>query len=728
MGFLLAVTVLAVLGETLRAGDNTPPAGSPPPCKDCTSTPPNPDTLNKARCALETLRKAIEEWGTLTVSEPLVVVDVGQFSLEGDISDPKTQGFESTAQYIARARSSSVQGGATQVQESSVSNGLNVEVTPTFSVDFQGKKTAAPTPDPSTAGTFTPPTTGTPENLATPTTAGGLLRAPAAADGKTPSGFQLSDAVAVPMGESAKITELLGRQMSHPTRNPFTNPDVTVHFAIVQISCNPGWRTRENYIGDLSATCEYYRLNSCQAQPESDQVRPLVFSVLPLFDAQTLELASSERQVANLVTQLAAAYPTSAARLRAADLLKLAKQYQSDVATRTPHTITNSYSTGSSFGFRFAPSLVALKDPAQRHSGATNILQATSFPALVTIVINERHAHDNKYDSVLVHIAHHWLINDRPPVRNFWRRWALPLKRDSVEDDYDLTQVVQNAHDAVNQIVDLENPRIGPKTHAGVAMLYRQFKELRSKAVGSSRPVFCFPWSSPASKTDAPIISGVTPTQVIGTGPVTLFVRGFHFSGITEVWLGQRPGIVRIAGGNGLKGEQLIVNFAAASASAPVPDAGALPLIVVGPNGFDAKPEAVTIIKAVATQPTVKDGAKTTNNAAPPAPAATTNPAAAPAVTPAPSTDSEAAIPGDSGMSNTARPGGMERKTASRNVAITRTLPVATALFAVRNAREAVAVAADDDWDPGLPAPWKVPRALEIDPQRNVADADLPTP
>jgi hypothetical protein len=108
--------------------------------------------------------------------------------------------------------------------------------------------------------------------------------------------------------------------MADPEKGAFTNPGKTVHVAVVQVSCNPGWRTRENYIADITATCEYYRSQTQQVIPEIEGRRPVVFSVLPLVDAQSLETQNSQREIIDLVAQVSAAYPTAKFDLRGKDV------------------------------------------------------------------------------------------------------------------------------------------------------------------------------------------------------------------------------------------------------------------------------------------------------------------------------------------------------------------------------------------------------------------------
>ena len=81
-------------------------------------------------------------------------------------------------------------------------------------------------------------------------------------------------------------------------RNPDISGGYQVHFAIVQFSVNPGWRTQQNYVADCSATCSYIgsvppgdgKSTAAENSGTTDPMRivrregesPTVFSVLPL--------------------------------------------------------------------------------------------------------------------------------------------------------------------------------------------------------------------------------------------------------------------------------------------------------------------------------------------------------------------------------------------------------------------------------------------------------------
>jgi hypothetical protein len=544
--------------------------------------------LRKTTAEIERLRRRMEEWGMVTVSSPLVMKQVGEF----DLGDPAT--FPRTIDYINLALTSA-QGGASQSTSTDFSNQLSLTVTPNFSINpASGERQANSVsnsltpPDLSTASSPLAPVTAT-ANLNGGTSGGTapfapagslivppngtaqILKAPNAAPSplNSSSGFVLSGSQAALIGENAKITELLGRTMAHPQERLFTNPEFEIHFAIVEVSCNPGWRTQENYIADVSATCEYYQTNDAKpddpaiADPKDGGIplspprdedygkvvgyysdrKPVVFSVLPLLDAQTLELQNSNRQLIQLAADVAAAYPSAAANLKGRDLIQFVKQFQSDVQTVTPKTVANSYSSGSTFGFRLMPSLTALKDPARKGSPAANILQATSFPVLVTIVANRKDLAKLGANSVRVNISNRWLLNDRPPAKEIWRRIGLPMWREYTEDRVKFAKDVGHAKvdifDLKRVVRTMTN---GGKYDDAVATLDRDFIELQHKIIGSTRSIFCFP--PPTSKRrdenqnpgnvvkNAPVIRFVLPNTIIKKGNVTLFINGLNFFGL----------------------------------------------------------------------------------------------------------------------------------------------------------------------------------------------------
>ena len=116
-------------------------------------------------------------------------------------------------------------------------------------------------------------------------------------------------------------------------------------------------------------------------------------------DAQTIEMANSQREITQLAFQLAATLPAKGVKVNAKNLFQFVRQYAHDLKSVTPIPVVNSYSTGKTFGFRFSPSFQALRDPAQKKSRAANVLLPTTFPALITVIIHDAdlHAYLNWY-------------------------------------------------------------------------------------------------------------------------------------------------------------------------------------------------------------------------------------------------------------------------------------------------------------------------------------------
>ena len=333
------------------------------------------------------------------MSAPVVMRVEGQFNFGNDRAD-----FITPKEYIL-AEQGSIVGGTAELAETGFTSQTTARVTPQIpAATPTPAKSPPPAPvaraegelpkgdeekkDPEPAARE-PALPTAPINITNtlsadrPVAAGGLFRNTFGDSVKNPGRF------AVLQGMNNKITERILATMANPPWDKFTNPDYGVYFAIVQVSCNPGWRTRVSYAADLSATCEYYDQNNHRFRRESERhQQPLIFSVLPLIDAQTLELSNGERRLTALAAQINAAYPTVGLNILGQELISFVRRTQRDVLTRTPVTVSNPYSTGRTFGFRLAPSLTALRDPASRRSGAANVLQSTSFPVLVTVVAN----------------------------------------------------------------------------------------------------------------------------------------------------------------------------------------------------------------------------------------------------------------------------------------------------------------------------------------------------
>jgi hypothetical protein len=440
--------------------------------------------LKAALAGLETLRNQIEEWGIVTVSEP-VAISMSPVSDMGDVTK-----FKSASDYIEAARTG-IQGGASQSTGSyfgsSTQGAVIAKSTSTVSSSTQsGNELSVTVPSPS------------PTQLAAET--------------------GLSYRQAILVGINDKILENLLRTMANLKSNQDSR--YYIRFVIVEFSVNPGWRTQENYIADCSATVRYDDDTrqgdgkSLSMPPQTEG--PSVFSILPLLDAQTLELANTNQKIIEIVARLTAQYPSSVGQININQLLKFVKSYQQNASSRTPITVANSYSSGHTFGFRIAPSFTALGDPAARRSGTANKLIATSFPVLVTIV--HKKAGFGRGRFVRFDLSSRWLVYQRPPLSWWPGRIGLPLKRETEAMRVDWAQQYDKIYDKLNELryfASLSNTE-------ELETLERDLVELKAKALDHTETrVFV-----PAPTSEMPRLSNIYGSNLSTSTEIIIALQG----------------------------------------------------------------------------------------------------------------------------------------------------------------------------------------------------------
>src|ERR1700683_866630 len=173
----------------------------------------------------------IEEWGTLNISQPLLMNDCGNFSLDSS-SDP----WMSAQGYVTRAQTET-NGGIAQLAQQILATRLYGQIAPAASSTTTSASNAAGLP-----GATNAPDTSFPTNYLS------LL-------GST-TNYTIPTSTALTVGTSNKIKELALRMMSAPDHRLLTS-GLNVYVAIVQLSINPGKRTKQHYIADVNATFEY---------------------------------------------------------------------------------------------------------------------------------------------------------------------------------------------------------------------------------------------------------------------------------------------------------------------------------------------------------------------------------------------------------------------------------------------------------------------------------------
>lgn len=527
-----------------------------PACEEQIMTGMRKDA-RQAACYLEKVRRKVEEWGLITISAPVEIVDEKEYLSLGPDSN-----FPSFREELTLARTGT-QATVAESRERVLSNGLTVEATP------PGTAFVPAVTNPTGGGTTTTSTTTTATSGAAPAVPNASTQATSMMSSTTfappgtlvtaPSGISERQALNIAAGD--KMHANLQRAMTRDNGYRGYNRMV---FAVVQVSCNPGWRTRNNYVGDCTAEIEYYDRMLNAPIPHCERRQPTVFSVLPLIDAQTIEAQNSERRFSEFAADIAAAFPTQYANIKARDLLKIASRFQKDARSRTAQPVVNTYSTGRIMGFRFSPSFQALKDPAATSSGTANVLIPTTFPALVTIVLNDADLKalrilgtDGTRYGLIVHISTRWYLNDRPPLISWYRRIGRPLARETSMQRLDMADDVAQMFSYYHKV---EAAAAGPvhRFDPVCEELRRDVLELEAKGIGQSWPI---PLSRDILRATAgsypsttPEVGLITPAEV-NVGDAVVFtlagsgldrVKSVTVGGVNAPIVDHAPGRLRI--------------------------------------------------------------------------------------------------------------------------------------------------------------------------------------
>jgi hypothetical protein len=491
--------------------------------------PAFPD-LSAAIDALDRIRTKVEEWGVVTISAPVAVFRPGAFKVPDDIVSA-TDLYNAARTDVSASAAIATQRGISN-QFSGVASPLGLPALP--ATGRGGSATSTTTSTTTATGPTQPVAPAIPPVM----DSAGVLRPTLNAEALTlPEAASIAGLPAVKdyLGllegwdkpkKSAGLAlreaqdNLVREKIYSALITPESIPNYEeIIFCIVQVSCNPGWRTKEHYIADCSASLEYYDLCQKKGFPRFAMREPTVFSVLPLMDAQTVEMANSQREITQLAFQLAASLPAKGVDLKARDLFKFVKQYSRDLRSVTPVPVCNSYSSGGTFGFRFSPSFQALSDPAQKKARAANVLLPTTFPALITVILhhNDMRAAAAHFGypnwspamelppgfSVMSHVSTRWYLKDRPPLTQFVKRLVTPMKRDTNEIEVNAAKDVADFWKAEDYYkFRTRYPNYNPKTREfGVKLvenevfdpaleeLRRSIIDLQSKGIGKSWPI-----------------------------------------------------------------------------------------------------------------------------------------------------------------------------------------------------------------------------------------------
>jgi hypothetical protein len=318
--------------------------------------------LHNTTNELDDLQRAQNYWGRISASSPHWIESTNQFKVNFN---------EDPTNYASAARSNVVAGQASSL-ESSLFVGQALQGT--FAPPISTGSPAA------TGGTNAPSIPQIPNqaqaalaNFAPLLSLGGQAPVP-------------DERQVVSKAINDKIAEQLLELMANPTVD---SNQQRVLFGVIQVTCQPGQRTRQGFMADLSITLRYGRDIDGWNIDQTSQYSPDVLGVLPLIDSENVQLLRSDRSQVELAAALSAAFTAKGMNAAANLLSDYVKRQQSDVDTRNTLPIATTYSTGSTFGFQVYPSLQAIENPGKGDSKAGNILQPITFPAVVAIGVDK---------------------------------------------------------------------------------------------------------------------------------------------------------------------------------------------------------------------------------------------------------------------------------------------------------------------------------------------------
>ena len=428
--------------------------------------------VNKITANLKKLHQEIDAWGTLNISEPLVMKSIGSFSL-----DDSNDAWPSAFKYVSDAQTD-VNGGVQQLAEKVLTASLIAKLAPALD---SAKSNAANT-------TISDNATSTGNNSGFLSGDNKFLAAMGLMNGT--ESISLPKSSALKIGTSNKLLELALRKMSNPNARLIMNGS-KLYVALVQISCNPGKRTTRHYIADISSTFEYaYRdgngtVQALSCSDPKSQFQPMVFSVMPLLDAQTTDERNSQRDLLSLATTLAGTFPAEFLQGDAKIDLSYLKKTQRDTATKTARPVINSYTTGTGFGFRISPSFESISDPADPDSSGDNILLPTTFPAIVFLVMEPKEINTPfksrhgtvtcpGWNRMVTHVVGHWYRHDDS--------WFFPRREESLYSNVERSVAIGQIQVDLEKLMDLYKPDSKDPWTQSIPSLRSEFVALAANA------------------------------------------------------------------------------------------------------------------------------------------------------------------------------------------------------------------------------------------------------
>lgn len=403
-----------------------------------------------------------------------------------------------------------------------------------------------------------------------------------------PSG--ISERRAMLTGINDKVTENILKYLAHPTAVP---DNKKIFLGIIEVTCNPGWATREGYTAEITVTPEYAKREgvkhtsgaSGEESADSDmkmfsvrldnlagggdtsggkiirssdeffktgraQIQyPSILAAFPLQEAQSLDLRNSERFQDAMVSYIASLLVAQGSSEQAEQLVSRVKREEYDGASRSMIPVVSSFASGGSFGFQFMPAYQALGDPADKKKGSANRLQPYSFPALIVVACDDADIQVDKAGNDSLGGWTHLVLNTTT-------RWV-PIENGRCRVDRQLgaRERIAFASELQSLIQELGEFSGNAKNSSfGTPEIARQIRAMMELSVGKSI-VNVLPSDNAAPKVNEPTISKVLPEHGYYNANTVLTITGTGFavgtqSIVKSVTVGGRLCDFQVAGPN----------------------------------------------------------------------------------------------------------------------------------------------------------------------------------
>jgi hypothetical protein len=371
------------------------------------------DWTDQIGSEMDRLAKAYEKYGTISISEPILV------EAKADANSYFAFDLPAGPNDYYKAARGEVQGRAAAFRQTVERSGLGVKAS-----DDTSSLPAGP------QGTADPNSTQAENELIKDALAGLLEGSP---------GMKVANRSAIITAAGDTVTEAIFKLLGNPAR-AMQFEDKLIMFGVSMVTVNPGWLTRKDYTTELAVSCSYEYdvarrelllriLEKLEAEKgvndktqrgrdnkklvelikyvlEGKEVKyglkddfvpqrfqkgfreeftPLCAAASPMTDVDALDLSSRRSEQVSNALSMAGALSRANMKAQAEFFRQWAKRTEQDVRIISAYAAVTAYSNGGFFGFRVRPRLKAIENPSLFGSKSAYVLEPQAFPVVIIV-------------------------------------------------------------------------------------------------------------------------------------------------------------------------------------------------------------------------------------------------------------------------------------------------------------------------------------------------------